>query len=124
VLYWSVTGLFALLLLMAGVTETLRVSEGQAIMRHLGYPVHVLSVIGVGKVLAALALVQQRFDTLKEWAYAGVTFNLLGACVARASAGDSAGLVASPLIFLAVLFTSYFLWKKMPRQPASQAAAA
>ncbi|MCC2545921.1 DoxX family protein [Hymenobacter sp. BT175] len=111
-LYWSVTGLFALLLLMAGIAEALFRPEGQQIMRHLGYPVHVLTVIGAGKVLAAVALVQPWFRTLKEWAYAGITFTLLGACAARASAGDSTILILSPLIFLAVMLLSYYLWKK------------
>ncbi|CAA9315658.1 MAG: hypothetical protein AVDCRST_MAG56-6608 [uncultured Cytophagales bacterium] len=114
-LYRAVTVLFAALLLMAGITEAVAHESGKEIMRHLGYPEHVLHVIGVGKILAAVALVQRRFPTVREWAYAGVTFNLLGACVARAAAGDSAGLILSPLIFLAVLFASYFLGKTSER---------
>jgi hypothetical protein len=114
-LYRAVTVLFAALLLMAGITEAVAHESGQQIMRHLGYPEHVMHVIGVGKILAAVALVQRRFPTVREWAYAGVTFNLLGACVARAAAGDSAGLILSPLIFLVVMFASYFLGKTSER---------
>jgi hypothetical protein len=130
-LYRTITWLFAALLLMAGITEAIAHESGKEIMRHLGYPEHVLHVLGAGKILAAVALVQRRFPTLREWAYAGVTFNLLGAFVARAAAGDSAGLVASPLIFLAVLFASYGLGKKAERlhhgkeqPPASHSFAA
>ena len=112
-LYRTVSVLFAALLLMAGITEAIAHESGKEIMRHLGYPQHVLHVIGAGKILAAVALVQRRFPTVREWAYAGVTFNLLGAFVARAAAGDSLGLILSPLIFLAVMFTSYFLGKKV-----------
>ncbi len=111
-LYWAVTIIFALFLLMAGTVEAMRNPEGQEIMRHLGYPVHIMTIIGVGKVLAGVALLQPWFRTVKEWAYAGVTFNLLGACAARASAGDSTILILSPLIFLAVMLLSYYLWKK------------
>ena len=114
-LYRTITFLFAALLLMAGITEATAHESGKEIMRHLGYPEHVLHVLGTGKILAAVALVQRRFPTLREWAYAGVTFNLVGACVARAAAGDSTGLILSPLLFLAVLFTSYFLGKKAER---------
>ncbi|HEX8529537.1 MAG TPA: DoxX family protein [Cytophagales bacterium] len=114
-LYRTVTWLFAALLLMAGITEAIAHESGKEIMRHLGYPEHVLHVLGVGKILAAVALVQRRFPTLREWAYAGVTFNLLGAFVARAAAGDSAGLIASPLIFLSILVVSYFLGKQADR---------
>lgn len=130
-LYRTLTWLFAALLLMAGITEAIAHESGKEIMRHLGYPEHVLHVLGVGKILAAVALVQRRFPTLREWAYAGVTFNLLGAFVARAAAGDSAGLILSPLVFLAVLFASYGLGKRVERlhpgkaqSPASHSFAA
>ncbi|MBD0259401.1 MAG: DoxX family protein [Cytophagales bacterium] len=120
-LYRTITWLFAALLLMAGITEAIAHESGKEIMRHLGYPEHVLHVLGAGKILAAVALVQRRFPTLREWAYAGVTFNLLGAFVARAAAGDSAGLILSPLIFLAVMFGSYFLGKKAERSGRREA---
>ena len=113
VVYWVITSLFAAMLLMGGITELMQVEEGQQIIRHLGYPIHVMPLLGLGKTLAAVALLQRRFRTIKEWAYAGVTFNLIGACTARASAGDSTMLILSPLLFLAVMFVSYFLWKRV-----------
>lgn len=113
IVYWVITGLFAAMMLMAGITEAIRHESGREIMRHLGYPEHVMIVLGMGKLLAAIALVQQRFRTVKEWAYAGLTFNFIGACAARASAGDSTMLIISPLLFLAVMFVSYFLWKRI-----------
>jgi hypothetical protein len=119
ILHRAVTVLFAVLLLMAGVTEAIAHESGQEIMRHLGYPVHVLYVLGTGKILAAVALLQRRFPTVREWAYAGLTFNLIGAFVARTAAGDSTGLILSPLIFLAVMFVSYFLGKKAERPGGS-----
>ncbi|QMU29015.1 DoxX family protein [Adhaeribacter radiodurans] len=119
ILYWTVTGLFSLFLLMAGITEAMQHESGRQIMQHLGYPVHVMLVIGIGKILAALALIQTRYRVIKEWAYAGVTFNLIGAFAARANAGDSTGLILSPLIFLSVMFLSYFLWKKVAKATAA-----
>jgi uncharacterized membrane protein len=118
--YWIVTGLFSAFMLMAGITEFIQHESGKEIMRHLGYPYHVLTVLGIGKTLGAIALMQQKFKTIKEWAYAGYTFNFLGAFAARLSAGDSFGLVISPWIFLAVLFLSYFLWKKMEQLKISK----
>ena len=115
ILYWTITGLFALLLLLAGITEAVQHELGRQIMQHLGFPVHVMLIIGIGKILAAVALVQTKSQVMKEWAYAGVTFNLIGAFAARAYAGDSLGLILSPLIFLSVMFLSYFLWKKVEK---------
>lgn len=113
VLYWVITGLFAAMMLMAGITEAIQHESGRLIMRHLGYPEHVMIVLGVGKILAAIALVQPRFRTIKEWAYAGLAFNFVGACAARAYAGDSTALILSPLLFLTVMFISYFLGKRV-----------
>lgn len=111
-LYWVFTVPFAAFMLMAGIIELLQGPEGQEIMRHLGYPLHVLTVLGLGKTLGALALVQPWFRIPKEWAYAGFTFNLLGACVARAAAHDSTALIVSPLLFLAWMLASYVFWQK------------
>lgn len=112
ILYWSITGLCTLAMLIAGIVEIMQTPEGQEIMRHLGYPVYILTIIGVGKAIGALSIIQPWFRTLKEWAYAGFTINMLGAAASRAYAGDSTMLILSPLLFLAVLLTSYLLWKK------------
>jgi len=114
IIYWIVTGLFAAFMLMAGVVEAIQHESGKEIMTHLGYPFHVLTVLGIGKILGAIVLFLQdrRFYTLKEWAYAGFTFNFIGAFVARLMAGDELGLIISPLLFMAFMFVSYFLWKK------------
>ena len=112
IIYWIITGLFALFMLFAGITEAIQHESGRQIMQHLGYPAHVLIVLGVGKILAAVALVQNKFKIIKEWAYAGLTFNFIGACVARAYGHDSIALIISPLLFMAVMFVAYYLWKK------------
>jgi len=117
--------LCTLAMLMAGIVEIMRTPEGQEIMRHLGYPVYILTIIGVGKAVGALSIIQPWFRTLKEWAYAGFTVNMLGAAASRAYAGDSAMLILSPLLFLAVLLTSYLLWKKrLPQAVASKQPSA
>jgi hypothetical protein len=118
--YWIITGFFALFMFFAGITEAIQHESGRQIMQHLGYPAHVLLVLGVGKILAALALVQNKFKIIKEWAFAGLTFNFIGAIVARAYCHDSFGLIFSPLLFMAFLFVSYFLWKKTEQTPTKQ----
>jgi hypothetical protein len=113
ILYWAVTILFCLFFLMDGVVGMMRIEQGKEIMVHLGYPVYVMTILGVAKFSGALAILQGKFKTLKEWAYAGFTFHFIGACASRAYAGDSIGLIISPLIFMTLMFISYFLWKKM-----------
>ena len=113
ILYWAVTILYCLFFLMDGVMGMMRIEQGKEIMVHLGYPIYVMTILGVAKFSGALAILQGRFITLKEWAYAGFTFHFIGAFASRAFAGDSIGLIISPLIFMTLMFISYFLWKKM-----------
>ncbi|GAB3830509.1 DoxX family protein [Hymenobacter jeollabukensis] len=122
-LYWTLTLPFAAFMLFGGVSEVIHHPSGQEIMQHLGYPEHVLTVLGIGKLLGAVALVQPWFRTVKEWAYAGFTFNLLGACAARYAAHDGFWLVASPLLFLAFMLASCALWRRVrPQQFGSGTA--
>lgn len=122
ILYWSTTLLFALFFLMDGAMGIMQIEEGKEIMRHLGYPVYVLTILGIAKVSGAVALLQTKYSLLKEWAYAGFTFHFLGACLSRAFTGDSAVLVLSPLMFMGVMFISYYFWKRT--EQANQLAIA
>lgn len=111
-LYWGFTIFFGLLMLMDGIGGVTRQQDGQDALKHLGYPIYALTIFGVAKLLGTVAIVQNKFKTIKEWAYAGFTFNFLGAFASRAFVGDSMGMVIAPLIALAIMFIPYFLWKK------------
>ena len=111
-LYWGLTLLFGLLMLADGVAGLAQEAHGQAAFRQLGYPLYALPIIGGAKVLGALALLQPRYRTLKEWAFAGFTINFLGAALSTACAGLGLPGMAPALVMLAVLFGLYFLWKR------------
>lgn len=81
-------------------------------MAQMGYPAHFWTLIGIAKILGAIALVFPKFPTLKEWAYAGFTFDLIGAMVAIYASGLGNIGILLPLICLVVMFVSYALWKK------------
>ncbi|MBS3083491.1 DoxX family protein [Candidatus Pacearchaeota archaeon] len=110
--YWIVTLLFTLFMLFSGVSELIGTESGNALIISLGYPLYLNYILGVAKILGAIALIQTKWYVIKEWAYAGFTFDILGATLSYALAGF--GIVESlfPLIFLAVMFVSYVLWKK------------
>ncbi|GHO77707.1 hypothetical protein KSD_54780 [Ktedonobacter sp. SOSP1-85] len=59
------------------------------VMQQLGYPVYLLAILGVSKLLGGIALLVPHFPRLKEWAYAGVFINLLGALVSNIVCGDT-----------------------------------
>lgn len=88
----------------------------------LGYPAVVPVLLGVAKVLGAVALVvggaTGRFPTLTEWAYAGFAFVLTGAAASHVAAGDGLAGVAPPLVFLALLAVSYALRRQPDTDPS------
>jgi hypothetical protein len=111
ILYWVVTVLFLLPMAGSGVPELLfeKPAATAATIAHLGYPLYLMRILGLGKVLGAVAIVSDRSRTLKEWAYAGYTFNLLGAIASHLFVGDGP-VAAAPAIMLALVLSSYRLW--------------
>ena len=79
-------------------------------MEVLGYPPYLMTLLGILKLLGVVALLAPGFARLKEWAYAGFSFDLIGAAFSFAAAGDPtpAG-IAPPLLILAVVAVSYVL---------------
>lgn len=114
--YWIATVVFALLLVMDGLGGIMQAQAGKESLAHLGYPMYLLPMTGVAKVLAAIAILQTRFRTIKEWAFAGFAINCYGALWSRAAMGDSPGMLLFPIVFLAIMLVPYVLWKKY--QPA------
>lgn len=114
-LYWIFTILLALLLAFDGIGGVTRQQAGQDVMRHLGYPVYLLSIVGIAKLLAVVAILQNRFKTIKEWAYAGIVINHYGAAASHAFAGDPAFEIIFPVLMLIIVFIPYFLWKKLAK---------
>jgi len=110
--YWCLIVLFSLAMLgdaFGGITKQ---QAGIDVLNHLGFPVYIMPFMGVAKLLGVIALLQTRFRNLKEWAFAGFAFNFIGATVSRAAMGDGAGMVAMPLVMLAVMFVTYWFWRK------------
>lgn len=93
-----------------GITQQ---QPGQDVLKHLGYPMYLLIITGVAKWLALIAILQPNFKVIKEWAYAGVSVNFIGAFASRAFVGDSFFETILPIIMLGFMFISYFLWKKI-----------
>ena len=102
-------------MLFSGVTELMQNEQAKEVMKHLGYPVYLNTIIGAAKILGGLAILQWKFRTIKEWAYAGFAIDFIGAGASFYFAGDGILMALSPLVFLAVMFLTYFLWKKVEK---------
>ena len=97
---------------MDGVAGLMRVEDGKVALAHLDYPEYLMSIVGIAKVLGALFILQTKFKIIKEWAYAGFTINFLGASLSHYFMGDAISMLFAPLIILAFMFVSYWLWKR------------
>lgn len=86
VAYWITTILVAFFIGGGGVAQVARVKETvDGFVHILGYPAYFVTILGVWKVLGVIAILVPRFPRLKEWAYAGIFFDLTGAAASNAS---------------------------------------
>jgi uncharacterized membrane protein YphA (DoxX/SURF4 family) len=108
--YWVTTALVVFELALGGIWDILRVPQVRGLIERLGYPQYFLVILGIWKLLGAVALVIPRFPRLKEWAYAGVVFDLTGAVASLLASGFmDAGTIAYPLIMTGVAVVSWAL---------------
>ena len=108
--YWLATALLVSELVIGGIWDVLRVPRVREVIERLGYPTYFLVILGVWKLLGAVALVIPRFPRLKEWAYAGVVFNLTGALISHVASGDiEPGPMAYLVVMIGATAASWFL---------------
>lgn len=122
ILYWTFNGLFAALMLMSGIPDIFSHPLAVQGMHHeLGYPLYFIPFIGVAKALGAVAILIPGFPRIKEWAYAGFAFDLIGATYSIAAIGKPDwAFNLLPLVLLAVAYFLYHKRKKLleQRKPA------
>ena len=118
--YWCATGILGLDFIVGGAANLAHPVQVLSAMQHLGYPVYFASILGFWKILGGVALLVPGVPLLKEWAYAGVCFDLTSAAVSLAASGDGASEVAAPLVFAVLAITSYLL---RPQSRTLRAAA-
>jgi uncharacterized membrane protein YphA (DoxX/SURF4 family) len=108
--YWVTTALVVFELALGGIWDILRVPQVRDLIERLGYPQYFLVILGIWKLLGAVALVIPQFPRLKEWAYAGVVFDLTGAVASLLASGVvDAGMLAYPIIMTVAAVTSWAL---------------
>ena len=107
--YWICTLLVAFVLGSGGAADALRIPQVVEGMTHLGYPVYFCVILGIWKMLGAVALLIPRFPRLKEWAYAGTVFDLTGAAASHFAVGDDAGKLIAPIVLTLLTYGSWTL---------------
>jgi uncharacterized membrane protein YphA (DoxX/SURF4 family) len=115
--YYIVTGLMAAFMGFSAIPDILQIKEAVEIMNQLGYPPYLLPFLGVAKILGVIGVLQPWFPRLREWAYAGLVIDVVGAFYSHISIGDVPSRTMGPLIALALISGSYILYRRVFTAP-------
>ena len=111
--YWTTTILVALPIGSGGVAQMAQFhANSHGTVPVLGYPLYFFAILGFWKALGAIAILVPRFPRLKEWAYAGIFFDLTGAAASVAAVGSYGAYafhVIAPLIIAGFTMASWAL---------------
>ena len=108
IIYWIATIFLAFGMLAGGVQQLLQIGGYVEIVRQLGYPKYLLSILGVWKILGVIAVLVPKFLLVKEWAYAGFFFAMSGAAISHIAAGQSVNEALPSLMLLIVTVVSWY----------------
>jgi uncharacterized membrane protein YphA (DoxX/SURF4 family) len=110
--YWIFTGLFAALMLFSAIPDAMVNPDAVTFMAHLGYPKYFIPFIGIAKILGVIAILIPGFPRVKEWAYAGLMYDLIGATYSVASVGDPGYGWLFMFVFMGFGLASYIFYHK------------
>jgi hypothetical protein len=113
IVYWTMTGLVAFFIGGGGLAQMWQYhANPHGVVPLLGYPMYFFAILGFWKALGAVAILAPRFPLLKEWAYAGIFFDLTGAAASCAAVGGYGAYgfhVIAPLILTGFTLASWAL---------------
>ena len=106
--YWVTTGVLVFCM-TGGIFEMLGLKTTMDGIMRLGYPSYIIPALGLGKLLAILAILWPGLPRLKEWAYAGIFFNMMGAFVSHVAMKDAAWSIVVTLAIAGITLASWAL---------------
>lgn len=112
IIYWTATILILAMMLFSAASTFMKNPEGEKMLAAIGYRPYVLQFLAVAKVLGVIAILTPGFPRLKEWAYAGFTFDLVGATYSFYVSGFAFKDWAFMLVLIVVLAVSYIFYHK------------
>lgn len=113
IFYWIITSLFAAFMLFSAILDIIVVPDAIAIFAHLGYPEYFIPFIGWAKLLGVVGILIPGFPRIKEWAYAGLAFDLIGATYSAIAVDGFQLPMLTMLLPFTFLFLSYGLYHKI-----------
>ncbi|WP_339793321.1 DoxX family protein [uncultured Imperialibacter sp.] len=113
ILYWVFTGLFGGFMMFSAIPDIISVPDAvEMVSGQLGYPEYIIPFLGVAKALGVIALFIPGFPRVKEWAYAGLTFDLIGATYSGIAVGGFDPAMLMMVVIFGVEALSYIYYHK------------
>ncbi len=116
IIYWIATLWLALGMVSTGLVQLMKRKDDVDNIVQLGYPVYILTILGIWKFLGVIAVLIPRYPLLKEWAYAGFFFAMTGAVYSHVAVGDAIGEIIPPLLLVVLTVTSWY-FRPADRKP-------
>lgn len=110
IIYWIATGLISVAMLFSAFLYLTKSDELIKGFESIGLPLHLVTLLGVAKLIGAVLLLAPVAARFKEWTYAGFLFMFGGAAWIHAA---TATPWIAPILFLVVLLVSYVYWNKV-----------
>lgn len=107
--YWVATLWLALGMVSTGIIQLMQMEEEGQKFKDLGYPMYLMTILGIWKILGTIAILMPRYPILKEWAYAGFFFAMSGAIMSHLIVNHGFKDIAPSLLLLTLTFVSWYL---------------
>ncbi|MFD2571910.1 DoxX family protein [Spirosoma soli] len=121
--YWIFTGLFLFVMLGSAIPDLLVMPEAVEGFKQMGYPVYLIPFLGWAKLLGVIAILVPGFPRLKEWAYAGLIFDLIGATYSIINSGTPVTDWLPMLAFIGIGVGSYVFYHKKQKKASHNRVA-
>jgi hypothetical protein len=108
IIYWIATLWLALGMVSTAIVQLMHVKEEADMFSRLGYPVYLLTILGIWKLLGVTAVLVPKFPLLKEWAYAGFFFAMSGAVFSHFAVGDGGKEFFGPGLLIVLTVVSWY----------------
>jgi hypothetical protein len=104
-------------MIFSAIPDIMMTPEAMTMITGLGYPKYFVPFIGVAKLIGIIAILLPGLNRIKEWAYAGLFYDLFGATFSALTFGFDP-MILIMILPVGFLFASYFLWHRLRKLSA------
>lgn len=108
IIYWVATIWLALGMTSTAIVQLIKMGEEVANFTKLGYPLYLMTIIGIWKISGVVAVLIPKLPLIKEWAYAGFVFTMSGAIISHLAIGDEVSTFLGPALLLVLTVVSWY----------------